>query len=359
MRQRMVLLLTSVPVLALCSLAIAEEARESAARGMFERLATNDQILLEELPDSVPEFIQEWLTGLDEDGDGVVTAGEFSAGQRPREAVMRPGRGQQIRQAVEGRERGRAEPSPGRGERPREAEDPAAPRAERVRSDRERTPVERERVARQPAGTRLAWGDPEALFRRFDRDGDGQLSLQEFTAAVRVLQERSAAIRGAVERRVQQARQPSQRPPTPRAQGMQPPRRGAAGPQAPWMQRRDQQPWRQQGQGMGDAQRSRWRGWAAPGDQPADEAADSVMEEEAVEAEEDAIVPADEAGSEDVPEEGGAEETVSDGRATDDTVTAEEASETEEDESAAGEVLEDEAMMGVEDLEAPDEEIAH
>ncbi len=212
------------------------------AEQMFEHFDTNQdgRIVLDEIPDSTPDFLKRMLQRADQNEDGVVTLEELQAvfprGPRPDSARSF------WRQPPVERASGPPETSP-RGERER-AQD-ASPDARRKPADRPqaapiRRPTETTRAPRTPAPARQAF-DPQAWFEGMDRDKDGKLSPEEFAAGMRLFhrwmtspeQPRAAAPRATRER--QPARPgPSARPP--RATGPWGPGPGARGPWqgGPW-----------------------------------------------------------------------------------------------------------------------------
>ena len=251
MLRLLALLISGVSTVALCGVVAPEEPARSepaSARSMFQRFAGSVEgaIELPELSDAVPEFVRSLVARAEANIDGAVTAAEFLALIRSMQSQR-----QERQRAAEAvpEERQRAERDrEARRRRPEEA----APRRPAAPS----RPEARPREPRRPE-PRDPWRDPEALFRRFDRDGDGQLSLREFTAALRAL-EQMARPREAPAARRDPRRAPG--PPGPWAgpRGRRPsgppmprgPRPDVRGPRAPWMQpprreaapRRDGQP---------------------------------------------------------------------------------------------------------------------
>lgn len=126
--------------------------------GFFERLATDDVIILERLPQDTPPVIREILRLADVDGDGKITRREF-------ERLRQPPRGER--------------PAP-----PREAERPAPPRenpGERVFAELGKDGV----IVLENLTERVPAQMKETL-KKADADGDGKVTreeLEKFRAA--------------------------------------------------------------------------------------------------------------------------------------------------------------------------------
>jgi len=132
---------------------------------MFERLGGDDgAIVLDELPEQMPEQFKQRLAEADKDGDGKVTRDEFEAGldaARKRFAERRK----------DGKPRGEGRPDrpSGDGPKPRDRDEDMDGPPRRPGPGFDRPPMP----------------DLKKVFARMDRDDDGNLSLEEFTEGMR------------------------------------------------------------------------------------------------------------------------------------------------------------------------------
>lgn len=132
---------------------------------MFERWDANEDGKLTQ--DEVPEMAWNRLSQADTDGDGMVTRDELAAMMQQRGGG--PGRASTPPAAREDARRERPQREEARKERPqRDEARPQAPRPQRPDAQR-----------RPPSGNRV-----DAWFNRLDKDGDGQLSKDEFAPVV-------------------------------------------------------------------------------------------------------------------------------------------------------------------------------
>ena len=162
--------LTAAGIVLLPGFAPAQDRKETDRLNpetMLKRLDANRDGVIgaDELPDKMPERLKQLILRADKNGDKKVTLEELKGAMTDREGAPRK----------EG-------DRPPRPDRPREG-DRDAPRADRPRDVARDTP----RPDRPREGERRAVADAKVLFERLDRDKNGSLSLEEFTAGMRYL----------------------------------------------------------------------------------------------------------------------------------------------------------------------------
>lgn len=186
---------------------------------MFQRLDRNHdgKITADEVPDGAPEFVKETLKQADKDGDKTITAEEFR-GSMQRFHGGPPGAAAGLPGARPGGPVGPLGAGPGGAKLP-----PGAPPhavGPRVGTAPPHGPGPHAPGAALP-GFRP---DPKAVFARLDKDGDQKLSLDEFTAGMKMFHAPAMAAR-----RPMMGRHPLGPPP-----GMwRPPMWGPRGPWGP------------------------------------------------------------------------------------------------------------------------------
>jgi len=182
-------LMTALAVVVLPQFVAAEEPdrpERPRPERLFARLDANQdgQITADEVPEDAPDRMKRLLARADKDEDKVLTREEFN------EAMKR---------MAERRRNARQEAGPQR--RP-----DGHPNIERWHG----------RTGQQNVGQRRKLPDPKKMFVRMDRDDDGQLSLEEFTAGMKQLRRAAVARQGGprhgTDRRPGNARQIKERP---------------------------------------------------------------------------------------------------------------------------------------------------
>lgn len=207
--KKLVPMLSSATALAvLCSAATAEDQKRPGPRGpemMLKRLDQNQdgKVTADEIPEAAPEFVKGLLKRADKNADKTVTAEEFRAAI----SQFGPGRGPGPGPAsTHGRR-----PGPGPEAQPRR---PSPDRSSAGRPKRP-GPTAGPPTHRGPhpgAGHRprpqRPLPDPKVVFQHMDRDKDGKLSLEEFTAGMKAVHERRMP-----QRRPATVQRPGQGPP--------------------------------------------------------------------------------------------------------------------------------------------------
>ncbi|TWT88089.1 EF hand [Pseudobythopirellula maris] len=139
---------------------------------------------------------QQMLERFDADGNGELSAEEFSAAQEARRAERQGDRqrGDRPRGDRQRGDRERGDRGPRRGP-PRDFDGPR-PNFEEGAAGEEGPPRRRRGDSDgPPRGGRLGAMDPEELFSRFDADGDDKISREEFTGLIEDFRERMQGMR--------------------------------------------------------------------------------------------------------------------------------------------------------------------
>ncbi|MGQ9575400.1 MAG: hypothetical protein ACUVUC_08780 [Thermoguttaceae bacterium] len=157
--------------------------------GMFNRLDRNQdgKLTAEELPEALPERLKQLFIRADRNGDKTVTLEELT--QTVGERAASPGRPDRARRPDRSEAEAAAKDRPREPDRRREGDRPGE--GDRPREgDRRRETV---RLDRPPDVEPGPLADPKTIFERMDRDKDGKLTLDEFTAGLGLLRRLVAA----------------------------------------------------------------------------------------------------------------------------------------------------------------------
>jgi Ca2+-binding EF-hand superfamily protein len=161
---------------------------------MFQRLDRNQdsKITADEVPEAAPDFVKEMLKRADKDSDKTVTAEEFRESvQRFREAGLGRPEGRPLDRQMRQPETRRPETRPGRSAVEAEGRRGGPPPSARPSPGMSRSGRPEQAGPRGPVVPPM--GDPQAMFRRLDKDGDQKLSLDEFTAGMKAFHPRVTA----------------------------------------------------------------------------------------------------------------------------------------------------------------------